>query len=103
MPNLTLQPTFHELTREQHYERLEAVRARRMAAAVTFYEGKNAKLEHKSGVIRLRRDKTMMLLEKDFEKIDKLISQIEDRLEKVEQWDSEVDLLNAAMVEVEDE
>ena len=100
MANLVLQPTIKDFSREDFEARLEAVRARRMVVAVEFYEGKNAKLEHLTGVLRHKAEKQQLGLEKDLEQLDKILERAEGRIERITQYLQEHDLAQAAMVQI---
>lgn len=103
MSKLTLQPTIADYSREEYENRLEGIRARRMVAAVAFYEGKNAKLQHASGIMKVKLEKQLDGLEKDLLQLDKLIERAEGRIARIEGYENDMGLMEAAMVAVDAE
>jgi hypothetical protein len=80
---LVLQPHFTQLEREEVEARLEQVRLRRMAAAMVYYQGQQAKLEAAGTKHEKIMDDQMRLIEADLERADALMLKIEGRLEKL--------------------
>jgi hypothetical protein len=91
-----------DFDRDTFIAQIEARRARRMAASVTFFEGKNAKLKHISAVAKHKIDKLLEGIERDLGQLDKILERVEGRAEKVDQLRNEIELATAAMVEIDD-
>ena len=99
---LVFQPAFSDKTREEIEAHILVVRARRMAAVVTYYAGVNAKNLHLIARDRQRVAREYFLLARDLARMDKLDAAIEDRLVKVIQHQQELDIHLGNLVEIED-
>jgi hypothetical protein len=100
---LVLQPAFSDKTREEIEQHLLVVRARRMAAVVTYYAGVNAKNLHLIIRDRQRIAREYAMLARELVKMDKLDAIVETRLAKLTQLQQELDIHQGNMVEIEDE
>jgi hypothetical protein len=99
---LILQPTFSDRTREQIENHLLEVRARRMAAVVTYYAGVNAKNMHLVSKERLRVMREYQMLKRDLDRMHRLDKAIEERLNKIVQHQQELDFHLSNLVEIPD-
>jgi hypothetical protein len=100
---LILQPTFSDKTRQQIEEHLLVVRARRMAAVVTYYAGVNAKNMHLIMKEQQRIAREYAMLARDLARMDKLDAAIEARLGVIVQHQQELDIYRGNIVEIEDD
>lgn len=81
---LKLHPDIDTVSRIDFEVRLATIQARRLTAAVTYYQGKNAKIQSKidkndrklAGKYE-QAGKTLALVDKNLEKLEKLIREIE--------------------------
>jgi hypothetical protein len=100
---LVLQPAFSDKTREEIEQHLLVVRARRMAAVVTYYAGVNAKNLHLIIKDRQRIAREYAMLARELVKMDKLDAIVETRLAKLTQLQQELDIHQSNMVEIADD
>lgn len=99
---LVLQPTFSDKTRDQIENHLLEVRARRMAAVVTYYAGVNAKNMHLVSKERLRVMREYQMLKRDLDRMHRLDKAINDRLNRIVQHQQELDFHLSNIVEIPD-
>jgi hypothetical protein len=100
---LVLQPTFNDKTREEIETHLMEVRARRMLAVATYYQGINAKATAQMAKEQARMQREYGLLLRDIAKLDKIAEEIEKRMIKVEQHLNLLREAEGKLVEVETE
>ena len=100
---LVLQPALPEQTRAEVEAHLEHVRAKRMSAAVTYYEGKNAKYQHESDKIKRQMSSQYDMLGKELAGLDKAIEKVEQRLVKIGALDTSLGLVSDMMVVLDPE
>jgi hypothetical protein len=93
---------FDGKTRDEIETHLLVVRAKRMAAVVTYYAGVNAKNLHLVAKEQQRVAREYALLAKDIDKMNKLEMAIEARLTKLEQHQQELEFHRGNLVEIED-
>lgn len=98
MSPLTLQPAITQLTRAEYEEHLEAVRARRMIAAIEYHEGKNAKYQHEADRIQRRMKGQNEMLGKEIMTLDKAIEKVEKRLATIANMDNELGIVKDMIV-----
>lgn len=96
--------TIHELTREELEDFIATVQARRLAAAVVFFETKTEKLEKLNHKQRDRIMKQRDLLGKNLASLERLIETVEFRVQQIHELETEaglvdeqIDNLNEAM------
>jgi DNA repair ATPase RecN len=81
---LILQPSIKEATREELEEHLDQIRARRLVAAVEYYNNRNEKLANKNSVLGRKIAQNMDRLEKEMETLDRALVKVEERLEAID-------------------
>ena len=95
---LHLQPDLAAMTREEVEAHLEQVRARRMVAAVTYFEGKNAKYQREGEKIKKKMLGKNEMLGKAIETLDRAIERVEKYLAEITSLDNELGLVNDLIV-----
>lgn len=100
---LDLVPALSDLPRAEIEAHLDAVRARRMAAAIEYHHAKNAKLDHESERIQRRIKQQREMLGKEIVALDKALERVEKRLTTVESLMQEHALVGEMRVELSDE
>lgn len=90
---LVLAPSFDDHTRAQIEQHIEAVRARRMVAAIEHYQGVNAKLSHESDKVQKRMARQYEMLGKELAALEKAELKVLGRLETLEALRQEIGLI----------
>jgi hypothetical protein len=97
MPALVLQPSYDDKTRAEIEAHLDAVRARRMVAAIEYQQGVNLKLEHESEVSQRRVASKYAQLGRTLDTLDKSLERIEKLLVELETLHQELGLTEAML------
>lgn len=92
-------PALPDMTRQEIEDHLEAVRARRLVATITYYDGVNAKLEKEHAKHSTRRDKQYEMLRKELEAVDKAIAKVESRVEVIDVLESNLNIIQSQQFE----
>jgi hypothetical protein len=104
---LVLTPSFDENTREQIELHIAEVQVRRLAAAMVFHSGQNAKLHFESDKIQSRIARQYEMLGKELAALEKAELKVQDRLANLQHLSNElglvVDLLELHPVPTETE
>lgn len=90
---LVLAPSFDDHTREQIEVHIAQVQARRMAAAVEYHTGKDAKLAHESDRIQKRIAQKYDMMQKELLALDKAMEKVENRLAELTHLQNELGLV----------
>lgn len=90
---LVLAPSFNSATREEVEEHLEWVRDVRLAAAIEFQQGREAKLEKEGNLAAHRLASMYSQLGKALSRLDREILKVEDYLAKCEMLSDELSLV----------
>jgi len=98
---LVLAPSYDDNTREQIENHIEAVRARRMVAAIEHHQGVQLKLTHESDKIQARIAKQYDMLGKELGRLEQAEQKVLDRLTQLETLKQELGLITD-MVELHD-
>lgn len=80
---LVLVPGMSDMSRADIEQHMEVVRARRMVAAITYFEGKNAKLGRQSEVLQRRLTQQYEMLGKEIDALDRALAKMQKRLEMI--------------------
>ncbi|HEY6020879.1 MAG TPA: hypothetical protein VIY48_13560 [Candidatus Paceibacterota bacterium] len=91
---LVLAPSFDEHTRAEIEAHLDAVRARRMVAAIEYHQGAANKLQHESDKINAKIARQYEMLRKELLAMEKAELKVQDRLELMDHMLNEVGLVN---------
>ena len=100
---LILQPALPDQTRAEVEAHLEAVRARRMVAAIAYHEGKNAKYRNESDRIQRQMKSQYEQLGKEIAALDKNIEKVETRVAKITAMDTNLGIVNDMIVVLDKE
>lgn len=90
---LVLAPSYDDHTREQIENHLEAVRARRMVAAIEYHQGEQMKLTHESDKIQNKIAKQYEMLGKEIARLESAEQKVLDRLTTLETLRQELGLI----------
>lgn len=90
---LVLADSFDDKTRDQIEAHLEAVRSRRMVAALEYHAGIKAKLEHESDKVRQKIARQYEMLGKELIRLESAEQKVFDRLEHLEALKQELGLI----------
>lgn len=91
--SLVLQPWLGEMTRAQIEAHLQAVRARRMVAAMEYQQAQNAKLAHEQDKVQRKIKGQVTMLEKEILRLDRALDAVEKRLVSLATLDQEYGLM----------
>jgi hypothetical protein len=91
---LVLQPTLEEMTTEELEQRLEAIRARRVVAAMEYVAGQNLKLEAERDKLHRKLKGHYEMLGKELERCERAIWAAENRVAAIELLRQEVGLID---------
>lgn len=91
---LVLAPSFDDHTREQIEVHIAQVQARRMAAAVEYHTGKDAKLAHESDKVQRRIAQKYEMMHKELLALDKAMEKVENRLAELTHLQNELGLIS---------
>lgn len=90
---LVLQPTINGTTREEYEAFLDAVRARRLVAAIEYLNAKQLSLDRESDVLQRKLDNAIKKLGGQIDRMTKLDEAIQTTLVQVETYRSELGFL----------
>lgn len=93
MSPLDLVPALTDMNRAAIEEHIAGVQARRTAAAIQYYEGKNAKLNARSVVLQRRIRQAYDQLGKELVSCDKAIERVEKRLNAIAELENQSGLV----------
>lgn len=92
-PQLVLRPSIKDYSREQIEDFLEAVRIKRMSAAVLYFANRNEKLANEQGKIQKKYDHERLMLEKELLRVDDAIARVDARCIKIDELLQEMGML----------
>lgn len=92
--SLILRPSFDSQSREEILAHLEQVRVRRMAAAIHYHSGVNAKLEHEADKIQRRMKSHYEMLHKELLALEKAETKVQNRLDNLIALENEIGLVH---------
>lgn len=90
---LELKPSIDSVSREELEAHIEAVRARRLSAAIEYQQGVDTKYRHEQDKLQRKLNGEYKMLGRELEQFDRIDGKLQYRLQRIEQLKHEVGLI----------